>query len=190
MIYIPPLAFCFFKLPKLKAVKYLILGFLPLILWEFFSLIYYGFLFPNTAYAKLNTGIDKLELISRGFAYLLDSLKRDPLTLGTIIFSLYVLLSSRKSKDFIKYLSVLCGILLYIFYVIKIGGCFMSGRFFSVPFFVSIMLISNYERKLSLKHISILGTVWFVLVLVSAWPPFLRNSNYGLLPEHKDMGKR
>ena len=26
--------------------------------WELFSLFYYGFLFPNTKYAKLNTGID------------------------------------------------------------------------------------------------------------------------------------
>ena len=34
-----------------------VLGFIPLIAWELFSLIYYGFLLPNTAYAKLNTGL-------------------------------------------------------------------------------------------------------------------------------------
>jgi len=187
LIYIPPLAFYFFKLPKLKAFKYLILGFIPLIVWELFSLIYYGFLFPNTAYAKLNTGIDKLELIQRGFAYLVDSLTRDPLTLSTIALSIIALFKSRKSKNFIKHLSVFGGILLYIVYIIKIGGCFMSGRFFSVPFFVSIMLVSNYPLKLSFKHFAITGAVWLIFMFMSQSPPFLRNTNYGLLPGHKEM---
>ena len=34
-------------------------GSLPLLLWLGFSLFYYGFLFPNTAYAKLNNGVPR-----------------------------------------------------------------------------------------------------------------------------------
>ena len=34
---------------------------LPLLAWELFSLLFYGFPFPNTYYAKLNTGIPKAE---------------------------------------------------------------------------------------------------------------------------------
>ena len=41
----------------------LALGLSPLIAWELFSLFYYGFLFPNTAFAKLNTGLPRNELM-------------------------------------------------------------------------------------------------------------------------------
>ena len=51
----------------------ILLGFLPFFLWEMFSLIYYGFPFPNTAYAKLNTGIDRIDLIHQGFLYFYKS---------------------------------------------------------------------------------------------------------------------
>ena len=36
------------------------------------SLIYYGFLVPNTAFAKLGHGITRIALIKHGLAYLLD----------------------------------------------------------------------------------------------------------------------
>ena len=39
-------------------LKKAVLGFTPFITWLLFSLIYYGFIFPNTAYAKLHTGIE------------------------------------------------------------------------------------------------------------------------------------
>jgi arabinofuranosyltransferase len=47
----------------------------------------YGFPFPNTAYAKLAMGIDRSELWTQGFLYLIDSVDRDPLTLTTIAFA-------------------------------------------------------------------------------------------------------
>src|SRR5690606_8146586 len=37
--------------------KALALGALPFLFWEIFAFIYYGFLFPNTKYAKLGTGL-------------------------------------------------------------------------------------------------------------------------------------
>ena len=55
--------------------------------WTIFALVYYGFPFPNTAYAKLATGIDPGELRAQGLLYLLDSLDRDPITLTTIAFA-------------------------------------------------------------------------------------------------------
>lgn len=47
-------------------LKELLLGFTPFLAWELFSLFYYGFLFPNTAYAKLNTGWPRGSWPSRG----------------------------------------------------------------------------------------------------------------------------
>ena len=62
-----------------------LVGFWPLLCWEIFSVVYYGVPFPNTAYAKLATGISQSELTHQGFVYLLDSLNRDPLTLFVIL---------------------------------------------------------------------------------------------------------
>ncbi|MEW6535275.1 MAG: hypothetical protein AB1454_06595 [Candidatus Auribacterota bacterium] len=185
LIYIPSLAFCFFRLRSVKTLTLLILGFIPFIAWELFSLIYYGFPFPNTAYAKLNTGIPKTELIQRGFHYFTNSLRIDPITLAVIASAAIFIFAIRKNKDFTKIFCVLCGILLYLGYVLKIGGCFMSGRFFSVPFFVSVMLIANHNFTFSRNHFLVLGAVWLFLMILSQSPPFLRSSAYGLLPKHK-----
>ena len=38
------------------------LGLTPAIAWTAFAVLYYGFPFPNTAYAKLATGISRSEL--------------------------------------------------------------------------------------------------------------------------------
>src|SRR4029079_1084163 len=50
------------------------IGLLPALLWTAFAVIYYGFPFPNTAYAKLSMGIDPAELRAQGLLYLVDSL--------------------------------------------------------------------------------------------------------------------
>jgi arabinofuranosyltransferase len=42
---------------------------LPLAVWTLFSLIYYGFPFPNTAYAKLSAVIPREFLLQRGITY-------------------------------------------------------------------------------------------------------------------------
>ena len=51
---------------------------LPATLWVAFSLLYYGFPFPNTAYAKsLSPGFPMAWKIRRGFDYTLASLRED-----------------------------------------------------------------------------------------------------------------
>ncbi len=115
----------------------LALGALPVLLWEGFSLFYYGFPFPNTAYAKLNTGIPGGELARQGLAYLADSLLRDPLTLATCLaaVALAVVRPSRLSTP------IAIGIVLYLLYVVRIGGDYMSGRFLSVPFLCAVLIV-------------------------------------------------
>ncbi len=46
----------------------------PFVAWELFSLLYYGFLFPNSAYAKLTTGIPWWQMARQGVYYLINSL--------------------------------------------------------------------------------------------------------------------
>src|SRR5438552_16464619 len=66
--------------PFTRAFRTVAIGLLPLVAWEAFSLVYYGSLFPNTAYSKLRTGVAESELAYQGFLYLLDAMHRDVLT--------------------------------------------------------------------------------------------------------------
>jgi arabinofuranosyltransferase len=114
-----------------------VLGLAPLAGWELFSVIYYGVPFPNTAYAKLATGIPPDELLRQGVTYFLDALQRDPLTLFVIASGASAALSRSGSR--IAGLAVLA----YLAYVARIGGDFMTGRFFSAPFVVSLCLLGR-----------------------------------------------
>ncbi len=139
LFYLPPLFIFFLRSAnKTRAVLAFTLGFTALLIWELFSLFYYGFPFPNTAYAKLNTGISRLDLIAQGIRYGLESINRDPLTLLCIFAgSAFALKYDSKRK------SSIAGILLYLLYIILIGGDFMSGRFFSLPLLGCTVLLCS-----------------------------------------------
>ncbi len=114
------------------------LAILPGLLWSIFSLGYYGFLFPNTAYAKLENTIPQLDLFMQGWRYYAQSFAHDPMTMTLILVGLvYGLFRTTK----VKMLSV--GIALYLLYVFCIGGDFMSGRFLTVPLVCSVFILSQ-----------------------------------------------
>jgi arabinofuranosyltransferase len=121
------------------------LGFLPIILWEIFSLIYYGFPFPNTAYAKLGAGIPQGELLAQGWVYFIDSLQRDPLTLTVILTGIILAFWRGETRERLLAL----GSLLYLIYVPFIGGDFMSGRFLTASLLVSALLLIRLARNWS-----------------------------------------
>ena len=114
-----------------------LLGLTPLLAWEVFSVIYYGVPFPNTAYAKLATGIPGRDLLRQGVTYVLDSLERDPITLFVI--------TAGVSAALVRAGTRVAGLAVggYLIYVVRIGGDFMSGRFFSAPFVVSLCLLGR-----------------------------------------------
>jgi len=120
-------------------VTQLAIGALPLALWHAFSLFYYGFLFPNTAYAKLGLHVPLTALLLRGAVYLADSLRRDPLTLLVILGGVRTasVHGTRVEK------SLAAGVALYLLYVVRIGGDFMSGRFLVAPFTVGVALLGS-----------------------------------------------
>ena len=139
LLYLPPLAYMVWKSQRWSAFLAVILGQFPIILWELFSIIYYGFPFPNTAYAKLNLSVSDSELWRQGIFYLQDSLVRDPITLIAILASLVVVIFSKS----LMRLSVLIGVLLYILYAVKIGGDFMSGRFLAAPLLCAVIALTD-----------------------------------------------
>ncbi len=132
LLILPPAAFVLAGRRHLLSVrKRISLGLTaltPLGVWTLFSLFYYGFPLPNTAYAKLNTGIDATVLVAQGFRYLEAALRRDPMTLAVIAAGLALSQMSPRGSVW-RFLGL--GMVLNLGYVVWIGGDFMLGRFLS-----------------------------------------------------------
>jgi arabinofuranosyltransferase len=141
------------------------LGLAPFALWELFALVYYGFPFPNTAYAKLGGGVEAGELWASGLYYLLHTLRMDPVTgVGLFLGPLAALTIGARRE---RWLAV--GTLLYIVYVLRVGGDFMSGRLFVPPLFVAATLLTRLPQP-SWAAGGLVGLV--VVGALAPWRPF------------------
>jgi arabinofuranosyltransferase len=128
------LAWCARK-PLRKAMPPILGGIGMIAAWEAFSFLYYGSLVPNTALAKLNTGLPFAEKAAQGLRYIGDFALRDPagfIVLGLCLVYLVALRSNLQAG------AVAGGIGLYLLYIVAIGGDFMSGRFFAAPVFFAV----------------------------------------------------
>lgn len=177
LICFPVLFISYLKVNKAKGFLIALSGFLPFIFWEVFSLFYYGFLIPNTAYAKLNTDINHLQLIQQGLHYLVFSFYLDPLT-PVVIFSGLVIPFFLKDK---KQSLISIGILFYLVYVIYVGGDFMGGRFLSAPFVCAVIIISKLELSKNKKFVPAIASI-ILLGFLSPKPPVLTSPDYGVGP--------
>lgn len=152
-----------------------ITGGAPLAAWLVFSLLYYGQFFPNTYYAKLNTDIAKSELYKAGVFYLEHSLVRDPTTLICIVAACLVAVVTRS----MLFISLAAGMLVYLLYIISIGGDYMCGRFLSTPFIMAIFVLAKGVRNQ--KALPSIAAICVVLSFVAGKVPILTN-----LQSHKD----
>jgi len=120
-----------------RAYRPLALGFLPLVAWEMFSLAYYGFGVPNTAFAKMKTGVARFDLVKQGATYVLDSAARDPLTLlvACSVAVWAVIDNPRRTRP------IGIAILLHVAIVTCVGGDFMSGRMFAAPLVAAVVIL-------------------------------------------------
>lgn len=150
------------------------LGLLPLFLWHGFSLVYYGALVPNTAYAKLSTGIPGERLRAQGLVYLAESLRFDPLTLVTVAAgSLATLWLSWRER------ALALGGLLYLGYVVSIGGDFMSGRFLTPSFALAAALVVRALARVSDAARLATGGVALALGFLATYPSLTSGADYG-----------
>jgi arabinofuranosyltransferase len=157
----------------------IVLGCLPAIAWTIFALIYYGFPFPNTAYAKLATGIDPGELRAQGVLYLLDSLDRDPVTLTAIAIAVVVAAFQRSLAP----RALAAGVILYLGYVVSIGGDFMAGRFLALPVFASVLLLTRFVAASRLMWATAAGVLLIVGCTATHVPLWSNSRNVDASPK-------
>lgn len=136
----------------------IVIGAVPAAAWTLFALYYYGFPFPNTAYAKLGNGIPRHELMVQGVRYLVDAATRDPLTLVAILSGL---VASIWAGNLARTLAV--GVVLYLAYVVAIGGDFMAGRFLTAPLLGAAIIIARAALPRLTLPVAAMGVVLLAL---------------------------
>ncbi len=143
-------AYVFWGLRKERRVlaRALAIGVLPVAVWTCFSLWYYGFPLPNTAYAKVGTGIAPAELLVQAGQYFGQTLSHDPLTLVAIGL---VLLLSIRARWYER--SVAIGIVGYLAAMTLVGGDFMQGRFFAAPLLLAVVLLSRIPLPQTIRRL-------------------------------------
>ncbi len=178
LLFLPALLYVLYRQRTWGCFWRMAAGSLPIFIWMGFSLIYYGFPFPNTAYAKLNTGILSSTLALQGSYYLWNSLKHDPITLATIVGALVV---AYRQKS-VRHIFAALGIFVYLLYIVKIGGDFMSGRFLTAPLLAAVCLLSSFRwESMRAKRAGIAGIVVLGVFCVALL--FSNAVDYGETPE-------
>jgi arabinofuranosyltransferase len=174
LLFIPALLWEFWENRSWKAVRVALLGSLPLFLWEAFSLFYYGFLFSNTAYARLNTDLSIQELASQGWRYAGSSMNADPITPLVILAGVSAAFVAKTKRP----LLICVGVVVYLTYVASIGGDSMRGRLFTMPLLASVVLLSalRLDRPAALfPAIALVSLVG----LTTRYPTVVSISDYG-----------
>lgn len=132
-------------------------GLLPAFAWTAFSTFYYGFPFPNTAYAKLAHGVHPSEVHRQGLLYLVDSLDRDPISLTAVALAVAMGLGTRGTAR-----GLALGMALYLGYIVSIGGDFMAGRFIATPVLLAVVILAwtaTAERRTWITATVVLAVV-------------------------------
>jgi len=170
LLLLPPTIYAVFKNSTIFSKKqwflWIIVSLSPLLLFTLFSLIYYGFPFPNTAYAKLNIGIDKILILKQGLKYIYSSLEFDIITLVVISGALAIIFFV-SNNSYYKYFGL--GIILNLMYVVNIGGDFMQGRFWSYSYLVSVIILLLWFSKVQTRK-SLITTTTLVFVFLLFYP--------------------
>jgi arabinofuranosyltransferase len=174
-LYAPPLVLDWYRHRSQRATWMTLLGFLPFVAWTAFAVVYYGFPVPNSAVAKLSTGISRVDYVEQGLWYYRDAVMHDPLTSGVIasvlVASLFFGDGERRALGM--------GVLLYLVYVLLVGGDFMRGRFLSVPYLLSVLMVMRYAMFFRGRfRIPVVGLVVLLGFLVPD-PTLLSGSSYG-----------
>lgn len=182
LFFLPAILFLFLEKPKAKTLADLFIGFSPLIAWEFFSLFYYGFPFPNTAYAKLNLGLETWKMAEQGVIFIIGSFTHDPVTGFLIGLTLVSTFLAWKTPGQQPVLWLLAGIFIKIGYVVLVGGDYMLGRFLTDIMLASVLVFAYLADNLNWSGWAhgLIFTLCFGLALTVRHSPFASDMSYGV----------
>ncbi len=134
---------------RFSLVRKNILPIFIVFLWFAFATFYYGFPIPNTAYAKLPDGLNLSQRIYQGISYVYDFVYYDILSfsiviLGTIIGTFFL------NSNYTRAISI--GNVFFFFYVVWIGGDFMTSRYFIPIVINSLVMLLFYISSIKIKE--------------------------------------
>jgi arabinofuranosyltransferase len=188
LVYLPSLVEGFWRhrpvVSRMSAARIAALGAAPAAAWTLFSLVYYGYPFPNTYYAKsAATGVSAAAMARLGVHYFLNSLRWDTITLTTIGAAAAAAAAAGRARQRMA----MGGVVAYLAYVLLQGaaGTHMSGRFFSVPFLISALVVVSLIATATLMRLAA-GAVIAIAVIVPASPWKLKTPFYHPAGEHHD----
>jgi len=171
----PALTHRFWSARSRSSILALAAGFSLFILWELFSLVYYGFPFPNPAYAKLGTGLPQWDILAQGAHYLESVLRADRLLVGLVLATAGYALFRWKRGLWPEAV----GLVLYLAYIVWIGGCFMVGRFFTAPLFMAVSLGAMIGLGFRTRTWIILYGLVILLGVTSRYAPLYSSPDFG-----------
>lgn len=109
------------------------------------------------------------ERVLQGILYFVNSFGWDPITLTMIFSALGLAFISKRREDIL----MAFGIVLYLAYIIYIGGDFMSGRFFSAPLILSVvLLVRRAEDTSTLEKYTWIGLILLLGLLIAPLKSF------------------
>lgn len=117
----------------------------PLAIWAAVSYAYYGAVLPATLAAKTNVLISQSEFVGRGVQYVGVSFAFDPVLIAVFIgLGLLVALYG----DALTRAWAL-GCVVYLVYMIWVGGDYMMGRFLALPALVILFCVTRLPGQLT-----------------------------------------
>ncbi|MDE0030621.1 MAG: hypothetical protein OXU42_14600 [Deltaproteobacteria bacterium] len=144
----PPLLYALWvtrrSCPWTVPARAMLLLLLPLAAWTAFSLLYFGFPLPMTAYNKLGGGLSQAAALQNGLHYYLFTLSNDAPVLP-IVFAALVWLASRNGAS----RALASGAILHLLYTLYTGADYMGGRFFTYPYLLAVIVIVDRWEEIT-----------------------------------------
>lgn len=174
IILILPLIYYLYSRKVIWRLK-LLSSLVPVFLWSFFSLFYYGSLFPNSYYAKLPESISSLGKITNAGQYFHASLVFDTISI-VLIFLAPILCFRFKNKNSFP---LLLGVFANLIYLFSIGGDYMLGRFIANLTLLAIIIIITCDySKLRISTFYFSLTTIFIIVFSFTDNPYKTSLQY------------
>lgn len=175
LLVLPALVYAWLSQRSLRTTGIMALGFAPFVAWELFSLLYYGFLFPNTFYAKWSAGLAGEDLFRQGMFYLHNSLDADPVTLLTVVAAIALAVRMRSGR--VAMLAI--GLLLYLAEVVRTGGDFMGGRLLTPAFYLAVLILCRIPVPRFGGACAVLLAACGLLTVAQGALPFYTPADFG-----------